>query len=149
MTFTQTLTKVVVVDQDQTMTDILENVLETQCFSIYTVDSNIRSVKAVDSIDPEVIVIDIVSQNEDGLSLCTAIRSHTNVPILALSSVCKPGFIEQMLNAGADECLIKPVSINLLVAHLKTLARRSREEKRAGNRLGRDKTYRDPCHYLS
>jgi DNA-binding response OmpR family regulator len=52
--------------------------------------------------------------------------------------VRESGLIEEALNAGADEYLTKPISENILIAHLNTLSRRSREEKDAKNRLFQD-----------
>ncbi len=60
----------------------------------------------------------------DGWQVCRSIRAISQAPILVLSAINKPGLITRVLDEGADDYLIKPVSSNVLLAHLNNLARR-------------------------
>ena len=61
----------------------------------------------------------------DGWETCKRIRSFSNTPIIVLSALNNPGMVASALDAGADDYLIKPVPGSLLIAHIKTLTRRS------------------------
>jgi two-component system response regulator VanR len=123
--------KVVVVDDNHTTIELIKSVLAPTIFNVLGVDSSTDGLKAASKFNPDVIIIDSLSPKKNLLEICKDIRSRSNIPILVLSAVNKPGMLEQTLNAGADEYLIKPVPANILVAHLKTLARRFQEEKKA------------------
>jgi two-component system KDP operon response regulator KdpE len=71
-------------------------------------------------------VVDLMMPEIDGFSLCRKIREFSQVPILVLSAVNKPGITAQVLETGADDYLNKPMKSNLLVAHLNKLARRAK-----------------------
>jgi two-component system KDP operon response regulator KdpE len=77
---------------------------------------------------PDVIVLDLYMTGQDGGRVCRTIREFTQVPILVLSAMNKPGAVAQALNEGADDYLIKPVPAGVLVAHLNNLIRRSHAE---------------------
>jgi len=130
--------KIVVIYDNPVTTDSLKSILTPGNFSHYTAKSSTEGVKAVREHDPDVIIIDLSTIENDGLNVCREIRNSSNVPILVLSVVSKPGIVEEMLNAGADEYLIRPTPDNILVAHINTLARRSQEEKKAKYRLNKD-----------
>ena len=61
----------------------------------------------------------------DGWTTCRAIRDINQVPIIILSVVDKPELIVRALDEGADDYLVKPVPLNVLIARLKTLTRRA------------------------
>jgi len=61
----------------------------------------------------------------DGWTTCRAIRDINQVPIIILSVVDKPELIVRALDEGADDYLVKPVPLNVLIARLKTLTRRT------------------------
>lgn len=130
-------TQVVVVDDNHTTIEQIKTVLEPKKFVVLGADSSIEGLNAAHQFDPDVIIIDSLSPKKNILDICQDIRSRSNVPILVLSAVNKPGTLERTLNAGADEYLIKPVPANILIAHLNTLARRFQEEKKARYRFSR------------
>ncbi|MCC6457714.1 MAG: response regulator [Caldilineaceae bacterium] len=66
----------------------------------------------------------------DALQTCRSLRSWTNKPILVLSSQDDEGFALEVYAAGADEYIIKPISITLLHAKLKAWQRWSMPKKR-------------------
>jgi DNA-binding response OmpR family regulator len=127
--------KIIVINNDRAMTEMINAVLEPKNFKVYIENSNNNGVKDVHQYGPDVIIIGQLLPHNDGIRICKEIRSFSNVPILVLSAVNKPGMVERVLDAGADEFILRPVSPNILIAHLNTLARRSREEKKAEYRL--------------
>ena len=123
--------KVVVIGDDNTTIELLKTILEPKKFVVLGADSRLEGLTSSHQNEPDVIIIDYFTPQTSSLNICQEIRSRSNVPILVLSAVNKPGMLERNLNSGADEYLIKPVPSNILIAHLKTLARRFQEEKKA------------------
>jgi DNA-binding response OmpR family regulator len=120
------------IDKDNTLEDELSALLKPSSYQLFIADSLEEGSFLLNSIDAEVLIISSSLPQEDRINICKKIKTFSKIPILVLSNLGKPGILEQTLNAGADEYLIKPISGKLLTAHLNTLARRFREEKIAG-----------------
>jgi len=125
---------VLILSNDKIQIPLLQLVLESNGFSVCTSTTKINEIQSINQCNPDVIILYSNSSNNE-ISVCKRIREVSSIPILVLSSMNKTGMVEKTLNAGADEYLIKPISDNILFAHLKTLSRRSRVEKEAMNRL--------------
>jgi two-component system KDP operon response regulator KdpE len=78
-----------------------------------------------------VIILDLVMPGVNGWQIGKAIREFSNIPILVLSALDKPEVVTSALDEGADDFLLKPVSMEILVAHLNKLTRRARAEMEA------------------
>jgi two-component system KDP operon response regulator KdpE len=76
--------------------------------------------------NPDIIILDLMMPEINGWQVCQEVRKFSDVPILILTSVDTSGMIIKALDAGADDYLIKPVSGNILVAHLNNLLRRTK-----------------------
>ena len=77
------------------------------------------------NIESGVIIINTSTPFQGNISDYVRIRNLSRVPILVLSNIIKPGIVEKVLDSGADEYLLKPVSLPLLKSRLRALARRS------------------------
>lgn len=131
------LTKVLVIDDDIEMTDLLKIILEPTSFEVVSANSGLEGVEAAQKIKPDVIILDLLMPGMDGWDVCKEIRKFSQVPILVLSAVNKPGMVARALDEGADDYLLKPMPSGVLIAHLKRLARRARAEQEANrSRLG-------------
>ena len=126
-------TRVLIMDEDPSMTDLLKMVLEPKKFIIHTTSTNAEGIAAIDETYYDVVIVELLKADEDYLNVCREIRAISQVPIVVLSVVNKPGMVEQALDAGADEYLLKPVPSSVLKARLNTLARRARAEWEAAN----------------
>lgn len=123
------LTRILVVDDDQAMTEMLRLVLEPNAFEVHEAHSGPEGIEATRQLNPEVVVLDLLMPGMDGWEVCKEIRSFSQVPILVLSAISKPGIIARALDEGADDYLLKPMPSSVLIAHLKRLARRARAEQ--------------------
>jgi DNA-binding response OmpR family regulator len=119
------LTRVLIIDDDINMTGVLEVVLRDAGYEVLSSNSGIRGVELVQPNEPDVIILDLIMPEMDGWATCREIRAISQVPILILSVIDKPELIARALDEGADDYLVKPVPLNVLVARLKTLARRA------------------------
>ena len=140
------LVKIVVVSNDKIILENFENLLDSQKYILEIVPPNPRSIAEIRKLDPDIFVVDNSGVDEDVLITCQYIRNFSGSPILVLSSNHKPELVEMVLDAGADEFLIKPVSVNVLIAYLKTLTRRDRAEKKAALSIvkGNDRDNQEP-----
>jgi two-component system KDP operon response regulator KdpE len=127
------LTRILVIDDDQAMTEMLRLVLEPSSFDVYEAHSGPEGIEATRQLNPEVVVLDLLMPDMDGWEVCKEIRTFSQVPILVLSAISKPGIVARALDEGADDYLLKPMPSSVLIAHLKRLARRARAEQESTN----------------
>ena len=123
-----------VINDDPTP-DGLNLALDPRKFNIFTSTTQLVGPKIFTKQNPDVVLIDLLNPQPDGLQVCRELRQFSQIPILIISIIGKSGMVEKALNAGADEYLVKPVPTNILVAYLNTFARRSRAEKIAVNAI--------------
>lgn len=126
-------TKVLVIDDDQSVFESLKLILDPNSFLVSIATSAPQALQLVETNPPDVIIIDLHLSRMDCCTMTEKIRAHTQVPILILSAVNKPDLVVKALENGADEYLTKPVPANVLIAHLNRLARRARAEVLAQN----------------
>lgn len=125
------LTRVLVIDDDIEMTDLLKIILEPNLFEVLPAHSGTQGVEMARQINPDVIILDLLMPDLDGWQVCKEVRKFSQVPILILSAISKPGMAARALDEGADDYLPKPTTSSVLIAHLKKLARRARAEQEA------------------
>ena len=129
-------TKVLLIDDDKEMTDMLKVVLEPNTFDVFAANNSKQGIDQVRQVKPDVIVLDLLMPDMDGWQVCKEIRKFSQVPILVLSAISKPGMVARALDEGADDYLLKPMPSSMLIAHIKKLARRSKaEQESAQSRL--------------
>ncbi len=118
-------TKILAIDDDIAMTELLTLLLWSREFEITTSNNSKEGIALVRKINPNIILLDLMMPNIDGWETCKKIRKFSNIPIMVLSALDNPGMVASALDAGADDYLIKPVPSNLLIAHIRNLTRRS------------------------
>jgi DNA-binding response OmpR family regulator len=123
--------KILVIDDDPAMTELLKLLLQSSTASVFTANSGREGIDHTKTVHPDVIILDLMMPEMDGWKICQTIRETSTVPILILSALDNPGLVAKALDAGADDYLIKPVPSGVLVAHLNTLMRRSRIDQPA------------------
>ena len=117
--------KILVIDDDTAITELLNMLLRTHGFEVITTNSGCEGIQLVMDINPNVVLLDLMMPDKDGWEVSKAVRKFSNIPILILSAINDPGMIASILDAGADDYLVKPVPSGTLVAHIKTLMRRT------------------------
>ena len=124
-------TRVLVVDDDIEMTDLIKIILEPNTFEVFAANSGQDGVDLAHKIKPDVILLDLLMPGMDGWQVCKEIRKFSQVPILILSAISKPGMVARALDEGADDYLLKPMPSSVLIAHLRKLTRRAHAEQEA------------------
>ncbi|MBI5838743.1 MAG: response regulator transcription factor [Chloroflexi bacterium] len=118
-------TKILVIDDDEAITDLLSMLLKTHGFEVITSNSGVEGVQFAQEKFPQVVLLDLMMPDKDGWEVCKAIRTFSTVPILILSAINDPRMVASVLDAGADDYLVKPVPSSILVAHLRKIVRRT------------------------
>ncbi len=121
--------KILVIDDDPAMTELLKILLQPATSDVYTANSGVDGIHLAKTIDPDIVILDLMMPEMDGWQVCESIRKTNMVPILILSALDSPGMVAKALDAGADDYLIKPVPSGVLIAHLNNLVRRARVEQ--------------------
>ena len=118
--------RVLVVDDEQMLADLLASALRYEGWEVTTAGTGIAAVRSAQEIDPDVIVLDIMLPDFDGLEVMRRVRGHSpNVPVLFLTA--KDAVEDRVagLTAGGDDYVTKPFSLEEVVARLRALLRRS------------------------
>lgn len=103
-------TKVFLVDDDQDMVGIYREVLETQGFAVDSAEDGLRAIKLVKSLNPDVIVLDLLMPKLNGVDVVKFVRSHaetSKIPIIILSNAFMSDLVQRAADAGANMGLLK------------------------------------------
>ena len=116
--------RVVVVDDETHIRDLLEIGLAQEGFSVRSAADGQQALVLVKEWPPDLIVLDVMMPKIDGIALLPMLRRITEVPILMLSAKADVHDKVEGLRRGADDYLSKPFDIAELVARLQTALRR-------------------------
>ena len=122
--------KVLVVDDEAPIRDMLEYGLDRAGFSVRAVPDGRASLDLLRSWRPDIIVLDVMLPEMDGITLLPELRRLTEVPIVMLSARSETGDKVSALSSGADDYVAKPFELEELVARLNSALRRPRLELR-------------------
>ena len=117
--------KILVIDDDPAMTDLLELILAESGADIHVANSGLQGLNMIRENIPDVIILDLMMAGMDGWAVCREVRKFSKVPILVLSALNSSSVIASSLDAGADDYLVKPVPTTVLLAHIKNLIKRT------------------------
>jgi len=122
--------RVLVVDDEFAIRDLLEYGLGQAGFTVRVVPDGPSALEAVRSWTPEVIVLDVMLPEIDGFTLLPALRRLTDAPIVMLSAKTETAEKVAGLSRGADDYVGKPFELEELIARLHSALRRPRMELR-------------------
>lgn len=122
-------TKILVIDDDAAVTDLLSLLLKSQGFEVTATNNSSDGLMFVREKQPDLVVLDLMMPEIDGWEVCKSVRAFSQVPIIILSALNDPSMIASVLDAGADDYLTKPTPSRVLVAHINRLVNRSGPSK--------------------
>ncbi len=117
--------KVLVVDDDQTVLELLKLYGEREGFEVIVVSDGDQVLAAFDRENPDVVILDIMLPGNDGLTLCRKLREVRMIPIIMLTAKGEEADRVLGLEMGADDYVSKPFSPRELVARIKAVLRRT------------------------
>ena len=118
------VTKILIVEDDQTLQETLVYNLEKQGYHVSTASNGQSAVNLAREVNPDLIVLDIMLPVMDGFEVCRILRQEMNVPILMLTA--RDEEIDRVigLELGADDYITKPFSMREFLARVKAQLRR-------------------------
>lgn len=118
-------TKILVIDDDTAVTDLLSLLLKSQGFDVAATNNSNDGLNFIRENQPDLVVLDLMMPEMDGWEVCKSVRAFSQVPIIILSALNDPSMIASVLDAGADDYLTKPTPSRVLVAHINRLIKRN------------------------
>ena len=117
--------KILVVDDEELLVKGIRFNLQTEGYEVITSTNGLEAVQLAHEADPDLIILDIMMPQMDGLTACARIREFSDVPIILLTAKTEDMDKLMGFDHGADDYLTKPFNILELKARIKALLRRT------------------------
>ncbi|MDU0203106.1 MULTISPECIES: response regulator transcription factor [Paenibacillus] len=124
--------KVLIIEDDPMIGDMISMYLGEEGFEVIRMETGQKGIEAVKPFAPDVILLDLMLPDMDGLELCRQVRTTSSVPIMIVSMRNKVVERVAALGAGADDYMSKPFSMHEMSARVHALIRRSNLYQNAG-----------------
>lgn len=118
------MTKVLVVDDDTNICDLLKMYLEKEGYEVKTANDGVEGMTVFKMYEPDIVLLDIMMPKKDGWQVCREIREHSQKPIIMITA--KGETIDKVLGLelGADDFIVKPLDMKEVFARIKAVLRR-------------------------
>lgn len=133
--------KILIVDDEIAIREALGRKLQREGFLVSLAGDGLEGLRTFHTERPDLVILDIVMPEMNGLTVCQRIREVAETPIMMLSAqAITESDIVEGLNAGADEYMVKPIRLNEFIARVRALLRRSQPDS-LGSTSGYDDGY--------
>ena len=122
--------KILVVDDEDLLVKGIRFNLQNDGYEVITGSTGIDAIELTKSENPDLIVLDVMMPQMDGLTACSRIREFSNVPIILLTAKTEDMDKLMGFDQGADDYLTKPFNILELKARVRALLRRASLQKK-------------------
>lgn len=123
------LPKILVVDDEPAVTDLLAYNLRKAGYAVLTAADGREALEAVHAFQPDLILLDLMLPGVDGLEVCRELRKTRDVPIIMLTALGEEIDRVVGLELGADDYVTKPFSVRELLARIKAVLRRASQAR--------------------
>jgi len=117
--------RVLVVDDEANITDLVATVLRYEGFEVQTAASGREGLKAVESFRPHLVVLDVMLPDLDGFEVQRRLADEARVPVVFLTAKDATDDKVRGLTMGADDYVTKPFSLEEFVARVRAVLRRA------------------------
>ena len=148
--------QILVVEDDTAVGNLITTTLETQHYLFHRAKTGAGALMDALSYRPDVILLDLGLPDMDGVKVVESVRAWSGMPIIVVSARSEDFDKVSALDAGADDYLTKPFSVDELLARLRVALRRVRYD---GDRIGEESStyengdmridYSAGCVYIS
>lgn len=115
---------IMLVDDEPNLRDLLRQMLEMGGFAVVEAEDGLEALEKLEDNTPDVMILDVMMPNLDGVSLCKKLRAGTafaKLPIIMLSGKTQYRAVQEGLAAGANQYLCKPITIEELLQSVRAL----------------------------
>jgi two-component system alkaline phosphatase synthesis response regulator PhoP len=130
--------KVLIVDDEENIVELVKYNLETNGFKSYTAYSGTDAVRLVEEKAVDLIILDLMLPDMDGFEVCKSLKrnsSTADIPVIMLTARGEEFDKILGLELGADDYITKPFSIRELIARVKVILRRSAQDKTSSDTI--------------
>ncbi len=122
--------KILIVEDERNIASFVSMYLKKERYQVEIARDGAEALAKFESIKPDLIVLDLMLPDMDGLEICRQVRTSSDVPILMLTA--RDDDVDKIvgLEVGADDYLTKPFNPRELVARIKTILRRATQTTR-------------------
>ena len=117
--------KILVVDDEALLVKGIRFNLQNEGYEVITGSDGLEAVQAVQTQHPDLVVLDVMMPNMDGLSACAKIREFSDVPIIMLTAKGETDDKVAGLKNGADDYVTKPFEMKEVLARIEAVLRRT------------------------
>lgn len=116
--------KILVIEDDPAITNLIRTTLETQDYQYHFAQTGVAGLMEATSYNADAMILDLGLPDMDGVDIIRKVRGWSAVPIIVVSARSEDDDKVEALDAGADDYLTKPFSIDELLARLRAALRR-------------------------
>src|SRR3989304_7841428 len=105
--------------------NVIKNALKGDKYKIFSMYEGASAIRDISKVKPDLVITDITMPGKDGLQVCMEIKSNsdtTSIPVMILSAHADDQIIEKGFNAGADEYITKPFSMEEIVSKVERVS---------------------------
>jgi DNA-binding response OmpR family regulator len=121
--------RILVVDDEPAVTDLLAYNLRKAGYEVLLAADGSEALRLARQSEPDLILLDLMIPEVDGLDVCRELRKTSNVPIIMLTARCEEIDRVVGLELGADDYVNKPFSVRELLARVKAVLRRAQTDE--------------------
>jgi two-component system, OmpR family, KDP operon response regulator KdpE len=124
------MASVVIIEDEQRIRELVARVLADRGHDVESAATAMEGLQAVVRVSPQLVILDMGLPDLDGAELLKMIRAVSDVPIIVATARSEDRDVIRTLDAGADDYLVKPFSVDQLEARVRAVLRRSSIEGR-------------------
>ncbi|MDZ7612276.1 MAG: response regulator transcription factor [Candidatus Moranbacteria bacterium] len=117
--------KILIIEDDKKIADLVKLYLEKDSFKVLVANDGEQGLERATKENPDLIILDLMLPETDGLTIARSVREKNNTPIIMLTAKDEETDKVVGLEVGADDYVAKPFSPKELVARVKAVLRRS------------------------
>ncbi len=122
-------TKILIVDDDLNICELISLYLDKEGYETIKAHSGNSAITEFNKFNPDLVLLDIMLPEKDGLELCQEIRKTSKAPIIMLTAKGETFDKVLGLSIGADDYIVKPFDAKELVARVKAVLRRTMDSQ--------------------
>ncbi len=126
------MASIIIVEDEQRIRELVARVLADQGYDVATAATAMDGLQAVVKSTPDLVILDMGLPDLDGAELLKMIRAVSDVPIIVATARSEDRDVIRTLDAGADDYLVKPFSVEQLEARVRAVLRRLGGDGRPG-----------------
>ena len=142
-------TRIFIVEDERRIARFLQIELEHEGYDTATEDNGLRAFERIAQEDYDLVLLDLMLPDMDGMTICRKVRELSDIPIIMLTARDDVGDKVNGLDIGADDYMTKPFAIQELLARVRNALRKPRADGRKVSPEGEKLQVRDLVMYPS